>query len=310
MSPVTASPASPMAAPPASPMTEVVRALAVLCESPHPAHERVSEALELGRLPGAAEHTQVFGLQVVPYAAVYLGPEGMLGGEAGDRVAGFWRAVGHVPPSEPDHLAALLGLYAALSDAEAAEPDPARQILRRRARAALLWEHLLTWVPVFGRAVAGSGSAFYGNWAALLIETLVAEAATLDAPDGSLQHLRDAPGLPDAVDGGRELAQALLTPVRSGLVLTRRDLARAAREQGLGLRVGERAFVLASMLEQDAVATLGWVAEEADRWADRHRDDLEVLAPVATFWRSRAQTTAAASRARRSALQEVLADVP
>jgi sulfite exporter TauE/SafE len=39
----------------------------------------------------------------------------MLGGAARERVAGFWRAVGLVPPPEPDHLAALLGLAAGVS---------------------------------------------------------------------------------------------------------------------------------------------------------------------------------------------------
>ena len=200
----------------------------------------------------------------MPYAAVYLGPEGMLGGEAAATVAGFWRAVGQVPPAEPDHLAALLGLYAALADAEADEVDPARRLLRRRARSVLLWEHLLSWVPVFARAVGRAGSAFYAGWAALLVEVLLAEAAALDPPDTVPTHLRDAPGLPERVDHVRDLAQALLTPVRSGIVLTRGDLARGARERDLGLRVGERAFVLASMLEQDATATLQWVATEAD----------------------------------------------
>jgi TorA maturation chaperone TorD len=294
---------------PAAGGSEVLLALAVLCETPHPAHARVGAALELGALPDAAEYTHVFGLSVVPYAAVYLGPEGMLGGEAADRVAGFWRAVGHVPPAEPDHLAALLGLYAGLADAEAAEADPARVVLRRRARSVLLWEHLLSWVPGYAQAVAGAGSAFYADWAALLIEALVAETSTVPPPDTLSQHLREAPGLPDEIESARALAQALLTPVRSGFVLTRRDLARAAREQDLGLRVGERAFVLASMLEQDAAATLDWLAIEADRWAERHRHDLTILGPVAAFWADRAETTAAACRARQTALLEVLAHV-
>jgi hypothetical protein len=292
-----------------TPAGEVLLALAVLAEGPHPAQQRVSTALDLGPVPSAAEHTNVFGMQVVPYAAVYLGPEGMLGGEAADRIAGFWRAVGHVPPAEPDHLTALLGLYVGLADAEADEPDPARAALRRRARSVLLWEHLLTWVPVFARAVAGAGSRYHADWAALLSEALAAEAAQVDAPEQPSSHLRLAPGLPDDVDGARALAQALLTPVRSGVVLTRRDLARGARAAGLGLRIGERAFMLAAMLEQDAEATLEWVAAEAERWTERHRHDLPLLGPVAAFWADRAASTAGACRSRRSTLQEVLAHV-
>jgi TorA maturation chaperone TorD len=58
--------------------------------------------------PQAHEHTEVFGLQLYPYASVYVGPEGMLGGEARDRIAGFWRVLRLTPATEPDHLATLL----------------------------------------------------------------------------------------------------------------------------------------------------------------------------------------------------------
>ena len=60
----------------------------------------------------------------------------MLGGEAADRVAGFWRALGREVPGEPDHLSALLGLYAGLADAEARESAGAGRILRRESRKA------------------------------------------------------------------------------------------------------------------------------------------------------------------------------
>ncbi len=288
---------------------EVLRALAVLCESPHPSHARVAEALDLGAVPTAADHTQAFVLGAVPYASVYLGPEGMLGGEAADRVAGFWRALGYLPPAEPDHLAALLGLLATLTEAEAGEEDPARAVLRRQARSVLLWEHLLTWVPTFARAVAGTGSQFYAAWAALLLEVLVAEVADLPGPEELPVALRTAPGLPDDIDGARDLAAALLTPVRTGIVITRADLARGARAEGLGLRIGERAFTLAAMLEQDPATTLGWVAELADSWATEHREDLGSLGPVAAFWAERATTTATTCRARRDPTEKVLRHV-
>ncbi len=277
---------------------EVLRALAVLCESPHATHARVAEALDLGTAPTATDHTQAFVLGAVPYASVYLGPEGMLGGEAADRVAGFWRALGYTPPTEPDHLAALLGLLATLTEGEAAEPDPARAALLGRARSVLLWEHLLTWVPAFARAVAGTGSAFYAAWAGLLLDVLLAEAADLPGPDELPVALRTAPGLPDSVDGPRELAAALLAPVRTGIVITRSDLARGARAEGLGLRIGERAFTLAAMLEQDPTTTLGWIAGLADAWADEHLTDVGSLGPVAAFWADRATRTADTCRAR------------
>ncbi|MBD3782341.1 MAG: molecular chaperone TorD family protein [Micrococcales bacterium] len=245
----------------------------------------------------------------MPYASVYLGAEGMLGGEATDRVAGFWRALGYVPPAEPDHLAALLGLLAALAEAEATEPDPARAVLLGRARGVLVWEHLLTWVPAFARGVAASGSTFYTNWAALLVEALLEESTTTEAPDALPTALATAPGLPAEVESVRALATALVTPVRSGMVLTRAELARGARELGLGMRVGERAFILSSMIEQDAVGTLEWVAARAEEWSAHHARDVEALGPLATFWSDRATTTATTCLSRRDTTQEVLTDV-
>ena len=124
---------------------ELFRALGALCEPPAPAHRRLADALQLDGEAAGDDYAELFLFQLYPYASVYLGAEGKLGGEARDRVAGFWRALGLVPPAEPDHLAALLGLYATLAEAEQDEQDAARRLLRRRARHALLHEHLLSW---------------------------------------------------------------------------------------------------------------------------------------------------------------------
>ena len=112
---------------------ELFRALAALAEPPDRAGvERLAAALGLGDLPAASEHTEVFVFQLAPYASVYLGAEGMLGGEARDRVAGFWRALGQAPPAEADHLTLMLALYARLSEFEAGEADAARRAGWRR----------------------------------------------------------------------------------------------------------------------------------------------------------------------------------
>src|SRR2546423_4691638 len=95
---------------------EIFRALAVLAEPPErPEVARLAELLDLGELPSASDYTETFVFQLYPYASVYLGAEGMLGGEARDRVAGFLAALGHTPPPEPDHLTVLLATYAQLS---------------------------------------------------------------------------------------------------------------------------------------------------------------------------------------------------
>ena len=92
-------------APPAAGRWELFRALGAVAGDPADARTACAALGWAG--PDNAEHTEVFVLNCPPYAAVYLGAEGGLGGDAADRAAGFWRAIGLAPPGEPDHLTAL-----------------------------------------------------------------------------------------------------------------------------------------------------------------------------------------------------------
>jgi hypothetical protein len=69
-------------------------------------------------------------------------------------------------------------------------------------------------------------------------------------------------------------------------------LSRAARELQLGLRAGERKFILETLFNQDAAATLDWLAAEARMWTERHRQHTPTLGDVAEAWASKATTTA------------------
>lgn len=273
---------------------ELLRALAALSERPDRAHERIARALELpGRLEPAA-YTDLFTLQLYPYAAVYLGVEGMLGGEACDRVAGFWRALGVVPPAEPDHLATLLALYAGLRERADAEDDAKRQAALEHASDALLWEHVLPWVPLYARKMSViSRSEGYRAWALMLEEALAAQTnGDVGIPELPL-HLREAPGLADPrLEGVDAFISALLAPARSGYILVRDDFRRASRELGLGLRHGERRFVLKALLAQDHAATLDWMAAEARTAAQTYRDAASLPPVIAAFWIERAAATA------------------
>lgn len=272
---------------------ELFRALAFLCESPGSASLGLGATLGLSGEPEEHEHTEAFLFQLYPYASVYVGSEGMLGGEARDRVAGFWRALGLRPPAEPDHLAALLALYAGLIDRELDEPDEARRALRRQSRKALLWEHLLSWVPVFADRFRVVATPFYAGWADLLLDALIDEASTVGRQETLPLHLRTAPELLSPSEAPRSFLSGLLAPVRSGMILTRSDLSRAARDLDLGLRVGERRFVLESFLAQDADSTLAWLTREACSSAERHASYASELGGISLFWRERAKTAAA-----------------
>ena len=288
---------------------EVFRALGALAEPPEPGHAAIAAALGIEGSPAPGDYAHVFLFGAYPYASVYLGPEGMLGGEARDRVAGFWRALGQMPPAEPDHLAALLGLYAAIVEDEERTlelGDPAAAALRRESRRALLWEHLLSWLTPYLAKVSEMAAPYYSGWATLLDAALADEAREI-GPQASLPlHLRAAQGLPELDASSDEWVGAVLAPVRSGVIVTSRDLRRAAAALSVGARVGERAFVLRSMLEQDARATVGWLADEARRAALAHAQSEHLLGAVAAFWRQRAEACEVALRSVQPAEREVV----
>lgn len=270
---------------------ELFRALAVLAEPPRAETAHLAVALELGAVPEASEYTDLFVFQLYPYASVYLGAEGMLGGEARDRIAGFWRALGQVPPAEPDHLAVMLALYARLVELEDESERPRRHGWHH-ARKAFLWEHLLSWLPVYLSKLADLAPPFYQKWGALLTKALIAEAETVGKPESLPLHLREARGLIDPRSGEvEEFLQSLLSPVRSGTVLVRTDFSRAARRLGLGLRLGERKFILKTLLAQNTHGILDWLAGETSAWIERHRMYREALGEIARAWEERAEET-------------------
>ena len=286
---------------------ELFRALGLLIESPSPEHARVAAALGLPAVPSPAEHGRVVLQQRYPYASVYLGAEGMLGGEARDRIAGFRRALGleddsggaprggeevigaDGPDREADHLASLLGLLAALEQWRREESDPARQALLTQARATLLWEHLASWTGPYLTSFEGCGVPFYEVWAALVHDAL--SQLEIESPNYLPAALRGAPGFADPrVEGGAAFIASLLAPVRSGVILLRDDLERLGREEGLACRAGERRYVLNAFLAQDPGRTLQWLAHHADRWSEQvSRTD---PAPIAAWWSKRAAKTA------------------
>jgi Nitrate reductase delta subunit len=289
--------------PPVAGRAELLRALGGVAISPPPQCCPAAAGLGLP-VPTAAEHTAVFVLSAPPHAAIHLGGEGQLGGEGLDRAAGFWRVLGLSPPADADHLGALLMLYAELGDAEAAARGEAACGRLRRAREALLWEHLWSWAPGYLTAVRRLDTPALGAWARLTLRALARETRLCAASPGLPLALRAAPpplappgpggtGTYPGGDGG--LLDLLLAPVRSGVVLTREDLREAAQTAGVGCRLGERRYTLQAMLDQDAPATLGWLSGFARRWASWHVQQQPVPGPdPRRWWAARAAGTATA----------------
>jgi hypothetical protein len=262
-------------------VSEALRALAALVEPPCPEHAAIAEALGLPPPPSPEEHTEVLAFRVLPYASIYLGAEGMLGGEARDRVEGFWRALGGEPPHGADHVSVLCAALAGLA-AEDTGADPRVRL----ARAALYREHVASWMPPFLAALRRTSSPFYVAWAETLGLVLAAEAEAL-GPAGALPlALRVAPPPVEAPADLDDLLASVLAPVRVGMAIVRDDLARCGAELGLAPRGGRR-FALRVLLEQDpagGAGVLGWLAAEARRQAEAYGAGSD----VARWWQARA----------------------
>jgi hypothetical protein len=271
---------------------EVFRALASLIEPSGPESRRLADLLELGPIPDGPQLSELFLFQLYPYASIYLGAEGMMGGEARDRIAGFWRALGLDPPAEPDHLAVMLALYARLAELEDETDDDRGREAWRQSRDAFLWEHLLSWLPPYLSKLTEIGPPFYRRWAEILAAALAEEAESRGLSEWLPLHLREAPELAEPkLDGGEAFVRSLLAPVSSGIILVRADLHRAARDLELGVRLGERRFILEALMAQETGATLGWLEGECDLWIDRHRQAAPSTGAIADFWINRAKTT-------------------
>jgi hypothetical protein len=260
----------------------LLRALGAVAAEP-------AAAADLGLPPaGTTGHDEVFTVNCPPYASLYAG-------DVQGRLAGFWAAAGLDPAAEPDHLAVLLDRYAGLGEAG---EDGARRVL--------FGEFVWPWLPAYLGAVSDLPPGPLTGWAELTLDALRDEREQdrdLDlGPGGALPWaLREAPS-PAGPDG---LPEGLLTPLRSGMILTRRAVAAGAEQVGAGQRIGNRRRALGAMLAAEPERAARWLAGEAGRWARRHasgqlgpsrdeasRDESAGSDPVQLWWAERAAGTA------------------
>ncbi|MGI9627807.1 MAG: molecular chaperone TorD family protein [Longimicrobiales bacterium] len=276
---------------------ELFRALGLLIEPPAPEHSSIAEVLGLPSVPDAAAYATDISFQRYPFASVYLGPEGMMGGEARARIVGFWSALGLDVPEEPDHLSALLSLLATLDEQSAEETDPAHKALLEEARSTLLWEHLMAWAVPYLTSFSTCREPFYQQWGTLVENALREASGAAGLPGyvpGALLELAPLED-PRSGGGGDAFLKALLAPGRSGFVILRDDLAEAADALGLALRAGERRYALTAFFAQDPGRTLDWMAFFSERWLDR-LGGREGGGVILDWWKRRAAYTTALLR--------------
>jgi TorA maturation chaperone TorD len=235
----------------------VVRALPGLADALPVAAVGEDQGAELDAL--AAEHQALFGHEVFPFAGVFMGDEGLVGeGTAAGVVRAAHTAVGVVCPAEPnpDHLGQALRLLGVLVDAELEarahrDADDVRTLEQWQRR--VLDEAVLPWMPALWVALPGQPASLWTRAVELAVGVLGEHRSALGGlPLGADSRPDAAPPVEAVLDdpkaGLGAVAQALVTPARSGVYLARRDLETIARRSDLPRGFGSRKSMLERLL--------------------------------------------------------------
>jgi hypothetical protein len=188
----------------------------------------------------AAEHHACFQLGVFPYAGVFLDRSAVAGARA-DLAFEWYERAGFRPRLDEvtgDHLGILVAFLAyacphSRFDAVVAE---------------FLDACVLSWMPALVVAGEGLDARFWPRVLHAVLELAAEHRLALPHPRGSAPVLVAEDPLTDEHAGLRQIAEHLLTPVASGLFLSRDDLARLGRMHELPRGFGSRVIMLDNLL--------------------------------------------------------------
>ncbi len=256
----------------------------------------------------AADHYDLFHLNVFPYASLFLDASGRLGGAITDdarrRQAGY---DADTSAESADHVGHALGLLAFLSGAEAdawqdhhpAETERMRHLQRHFLDTSLLW-----WLPAFVMAVRQQNHPFYTLLGTLTLDLVIDHRLALGPATDSTPIAPPLPEPPPLLDddktGLREIAHYLATPPWSGLYLSRADLGRLGRAERLPRGFGPRAQMLTNLLRSAATfdrldPLLNQLAGIIQTWRSHYaalaEREVPILETVAQTWLERLDAT-------------------
>ena len=243
---------------------ELLHAAREVLDSPE-LHPELAQVLSLGDFTPDV-HTDVFVIDLKPFASIYLSKVATLGGEVQDLVAGYYRAVGMSVPKDPDSLSQMLAHYEGLLHLAIQGEDAVVLERTTHLRRAFLHEHILTWVPFYLIALKESYRSF-ALFCDSMVELLCHEAEELNLEVKALIPLvlTNRTYLEIQVEPEERFldVKALVSPFSSGLILTQKDLLRCARESGTVARMGTKSFMLETLLGQSPEGVLEWLLKEA-----------------------------------------------
>ena len=205
----------------------------------------------------AAQHYQLFGLAVLPYASVFLEADSNLGGEVTRNLASFMDQTGcqasNTDPAE--HVGGLLKMLGYLVHAEqsAALNSSLEDISYWREQQYRLMEmFLLPWLPVFAFAVRLEGNQFFTRLCDFTLEVVNDHLLDLSVDISSSSDSLVWPQPPNLLDdpavGIKDIAHFLVTPAASGIYFGREAVASFARDLKLPRGFGARSQMLANLI--------------------------------------------------------------
>ena len=236
---------------------ELISALGKLAEAPGPEQVRLAKMLELPGEPTRTDYSDLFVVQLNPYASVYLSPDG--------------RRITELQ----DHLSTIIGAYQQIS-------GPVKQVF--------LWDHLVSWLLPFCARARELAHETYRAWVTMLLDALEEEIGKHGAANVLPLPLRHSRGINSALLD--DIVSSLFAPVTSGIVLTRADLGRCAREIGMMPHIADRRYTMREFLVADSERVQRWIAAEARRQADAIAAMPDVFGAVRSHWEQRALQTA------------------
>jgi TorA maturation chaperone TorD len=227
----------------------------------------------------AADHFDLFQMEVPPFASVFLEPEVRLGGDVASAVARMYEVAGFQGEGSEgaDHVATELTHLSTLCAADAWD-----------SQGRFLLDHVTWWLPALIFSVRRGGYPFYQTLADVTLELVHDHAASFAGES----HFR-LPEPPEVLERTstslKTIAEYLTTPVFSGLYLSRSEIAALARHSRIPRGFGSRSQTLANLLRSaseydslpDVLAALDKLVSE---WEAFYLDDMKT---ASLEWRKR-----------------------
>ena len=209
----------------------------------------------------AAAYQTLFGFNVFPYQSAFLEPSGSLGGEISDAVLHSYAQVGFAVDGNaeaPDHIATELALLAVCSQQTASQWEAGDSKAAHHLRdwqQHFLADHLLRWIAPFAQAVRAEADPFYAELVEMTMALVAYHYADLSDGSAPLQpfELQPTPKLlGEEQTGLKEIADYLISPLYSGIFLSRDAIGRLARQADLPRGFGGRRQMLTNLLRAAA----------------------------------------------------------